>query len=79
MNVAVSQQTLDQVFATLPIVILLIVVAVVYLLTRGRNTGTPIGQTFACARCGRRGAREHMVPQAHDGAVSWACARCAGH
>lgn len=79
MNAAVSQQTIDQVFASLPIIVLLVIVTAVYLLTRGRNTAVPIGQTFACARCGRRGAREHMVPQTHEGAVSWMCSRCSGH
>jgi hypothetical protein len=39
--------------------------------------GAPIGQTFACANCGRRGQREHMVPREHGGATSWYCTRCA--
>ena len=42
-----------------------------------RDGGVPIGQTFACANCGRRGRREHMVPQQHGGATSWYCAHCA--
>jgi ribosomal protein L37AE/L43A len=42
------------------------------------ETGVPIGQTYACASCGRRGVRDHMVPREHDGAVSWYCAKCAG-
>ena len=37
-----------------------------------------LGATFACANCGRRGSREHMVPQVHDGAVSYYCSHCAG-
>ena len=34
------------------------------------------GATYACAKCGKRGAREHMVPQTHEGAVSYYCSNC---
>jgi hypothetical protein len=75
----ISQETFAHVFAWAPWVIGIAIFLVAYLMVRGQvSVKTPIGQTFACAQCGRRGVREHMLPQAHEGAVSWYCARCAG-
>jgi hypothetical protein len=75
----ISQDTFAHVFAYAPLVLGLLIVLVAYLMVRGQVSETaPIGQTFACAKCGRRGIREHMVPQAHEGAVSWFCGRCSG-
>jgi hypothetical protein len=75
----ISQDTFAHVFAYAPLVIGLLIVLVAYLMVRGQVTvKAPIGQTFACANCGRRGIREHMVPQTHEGAVSWFCGRCSG-
>lgn len=75
----ITQDTFAPVFAYAPLVIGVAIVLVVYLMVRNQVTvRSPIGQTFACAACGRRGIREHMVPQAHEGAVSWYCGRCSG-
>jgi len=66
-------------FAWAPLVLGLGIYLVVWLAKR--HEGVPatatLGATFACAKCGRRGSREHMVPQTHDGAVSYFCAHCA--
>jgi len=43
------------------------------------GAAVPLKATFACAQCGKRGSKEHMVPQVHEGAVSYYCSRCAGH
>jgi hypothetical protein len=69
------------IFAYAPLVIGLIIYACFFVAKRKEVAagGAPIGQTFACANCNRRGVREHMVPQQHDGAVSWYCTHCAGH
>lgn len=66
-------------FAIAPFVIGAVILFATYLMVRGglRQTAVPIGQTYACARCGRRGHREHMVPVAREGAVMWYCAACA--
>jgi hypothetical protein len=75
-----SNETFDTFFAWAPLVIGLIIYAAFFVAKRHEVTvGAPIGQTFACANCGKRGVREHMVPQDHAGAVSWYCAHCAGH
>jgi hypothetical protein len=76
----ISTTTFNQFFAWSPLVVGLVIYLVLYAAKRHEVTasGVPIGQTFACASCGRRGRREHMVPQEHAGATSWYCARCAG-
>jgi hypothetical protein len=75
----ISASTFDQFFGFAPIVIGLVIYLAFYVAKRGEvsGQGVPIGQTFACAGCGRRGTREHMTPREHAGAVSWYCARCA--
>jgi hypothetical protein len=76
-----SNETFDLMFAYSPLVIGLVIYAIFFVAKRHEVAagGAPIGQTFACANCGRRGIREHMVPQQHDGAVSYYCTHCAGH
>jgi hypothetical protein len=70
----------DLIFGYSPLVIGLVIYAIFFVAKRHEVAagGAPIGQTFACANCGRRGIREHMVPQQHDGAVSYYCSHCAG-
>ena len=73
----ISQQTFDSLFASLPWIVGILVVLIAYIMVRGSlNKSTPSGQTFACAGCGRRGARDHMVPAAHAGAITWYCSHC---
>ncbi|MDQ2991850.1 MAG: hypothetical protein M3R30_03375 [Candidatus Eremiobacteraeota bacterium] len=75
----ISQETFAHFFAFAPWVVGIVIFTVAYLMVRNQVVEkAPIGQTFACATCGRRGIREHMLPQAHAGAVSWFCSRCAG-
>lgn len=75
-----SAQTLAGFFAWAPLVLGVVIYSVAFAAKRheGHDVTSPIGQTFACARCGRRADREHMVPQAHEGAISWICGKCAG-
>jgi hypothetical protein len=74
-----SPSAFDQFFACAPLVIGLVIYFVFYVAKRHEvpASGVPIGQTYACAACARRGARDQMVPREHGGAVSWYCARCA--
>jgi hypothetical protein len=73
----ISGEALARVFAAAPWVIGAIIFLVAYLMVRGRiSEPVPIGQTFACAGCGRRGHRDHMLPATHEGAVTWYCAKC---
>lgn len=77
---ALSTSFIGYFFGFAPLVLGILIYAVTYVAKRKETvTGTPIGQSFACANCGRRGVREHMLAQAHGGAVSWYCANCAGH
>jgi hypothetical protein len=73
--------TFDMIFGYAPLILGVIIYAIFFVAKRHEAAagGVPIGQTFACAKCGRRGVREHMVPQEHEGAVSWFCGKCAGH
>jgi hypothetical protein len=79
MGPAVSPSAFDQFFAFAPLVIGLVIYLAFFVAKRSEATeaGVPIGQTYACAECRRRGARDQMVPRDHGGAVSWYCARCA--
>jgi hypothetical protein len=81
MESQISGSTFDHFFALAPLIIGIVIYATFYVAKRHEVTeaGVPIGQTFACAGCGRRGHREHMVPREHSGAMSWYCTRCAGH
>ena len=80
MDSHISATAFSHFFAGAPLVIGLFIYLVLYVAKRheATETGVPIGQTFACANCSRRGRREHMVPREHSGAVSWYCDRCAG-
>lgn len=78
MQSTLSQADFDHFFAVLPIVFG-IIIYVIFIVAKRHETApstSPIGQTFACAKCGRRGHRDHMIAQPHDGAVSWYCAHC---
>ncbi len=79
MDSQISAAAFDHFFAWAPLIVGLLIYFVFYVAKRheATATGVPIGQTFACANCGRRGRREHMVPQQHGGATSWYCAHCA--
>ena len=74
-----NSDLISQVFAWAPLTCFVIVMVIVYRATRrpAAGPGTPLGKTYACAQCGRRGSHEHMVPVTHEGAVVWYCARCA--
>ena len=75
----ISGTFFNQFFAVAPLVVGLLIYLVLYMAKRHEAMagGAPIGQTFACANCGRRGQREHMVPREHSGATSWYCTHCA--
>ncbi len=76
----ISAEGLASFFAYAPLAFGLIIVVVAWASTRNEHDATAVnvGTTYACANCGRRSNREHMLPQAHEGAVSWYCSRCAG-
>ena len=78
MDPQVSPEALGTFFAYAPLVLGLIIFLAFYIAKRD-ETGAhiPIGESFACSNCGRRGIREHMVPETHEGAVSWYCTHCA--
>lgn len=81
METTISPEGLSGFFAWAPLVLGIIIFVSVWAAKRHEghdDTAVPIGQTFACANCGRRSVREHMVPQTHAGAISYACAKCAG-
>jgi predicted SprT family Zn-dependent metalloprotease len=74
----ISSQVIAEFFAWAPFVVLAVILVVAYVWTRGeKRLAAPIGKTYSCARCGRRGVREHMVPVTVEGAVVWYCGRCA--
>ena len=65
--------------ALAPLTLGLIIYLVAYTAKRGEGSIVPpLGQSFACAKCGKRNVREHMVPAKFEGAVAWYCDRCAG-
>ncbi|MGC2131449.1 MAG: hypothetical protein WA629_15295 [Candidatus Aquilonibacter sp.] len=77
MNPVVSQDALRDFFAWAPLVLGLAIYLAVWFAKRRETATVPtLGATYACANCGRRGSREHMVPQVHDGAVSYYCTHC---
>jgi hypothetical protein len=78
MNPVLNSDVFGWFFAWAPLVLGLVIFLSVWMAKRREGapvTGT-LGATFACANCGRRGSREHMVPQIHDGAVSYYCSHC---
>ena len=75
----VSPDTVNHFFAYTPWVVFLAILLVVYYATRSVGSSkTPIGKTYACADCGRRGNHEHMVPVNQGGSVVWYCSKHAG-
>jgi len=68
-------------FAFAPLVLGVVVYAVAWGAKRAElaPAGAGFGASYACANCGKRSSKEHMVPQAHAGAVSYYCSKCAGH
>ncbi|MBV8530464.1 MAG: hypothetical protein JO104_04030 [Candidatus Eremiobacteraeota bacterium] len=80
MNPTISSHAFDSFFAWAPWVIGAAIYFTFYIAKRHEATTThaaPAVQTYACAMCGRRGARDQMVPQDHGGAVGWHCVHCA--
>jgi hypothetical protein len=80
MDTTISPEGLSGFFAWAPLVLGIVIYAVVWAAKRSEGhdqSAIPIGQTFACANCGRRGVREHMVPHTHAGAISYYCTQCA--
>ncbi|HYL26392.1 MAG TPA: hypothetical protein VEW74_01090 [Candidatus Nitrosotalea sp.] len=76
----ISANTFDSFFAWAPWIIGLVIYFAFYLAKRHETATVPASSgptTYACSGCGRRGTREQMVPQVHDGAVAWQCASCA--
>lgn len=78
MIAAMNPDIINLVFAWAPLTAFVIVMVILYRATRRAPAQrAPMGKTYACAQCGRRGAHEHMVPVTHEGAVVWYCGRCA--
>jgi DNA-directed RNA polymerase subunit RPC12/RpoP len=80
MNPTLSPDAFNAFFAGAPWVIGLLIYLTFFIAKR--HEGAPAhapshSETFACARCGRRGARDAMVAQDHGGAVSYVCGDCA--
>lgn len=80
MEPIISPGTLAGFFAWAPVVLGLAIFFAYYFAKRHEfaTTAATLGTTYACSSCGKRGSKEHMVPQAHDGAVSYVCSKCAG-
>ncbi|HUY11409.1 MAG TPA: hypothetical protein VMV73_04015 [Candidatus Dormibacteraeota bacterium] len=77
MQPTLSGTQLGWFMAFAPITIGLIIYLVTYATKRGEGSIVPpLGQSFACAKCGKRSVREHMVPANFEGAVAWYCNRC---
>lgn len=78
MDSQISPGAFSLFFAWAPVVLGVAIYAIFYVAKRreGHATGTPIGQTFNCAQCGRRESREHMVPEERNGQINWYCDRC---
>lgn len=73
-----SDAWLHNAFGYAPWVMFAAIVLVAYIATRGQEKQPAhAGQTFACARCGRRGDKAHMVTVSREGAVTWYCQSCA--
>ncbi len=80
MDSVLSGATIRDFFAWAPLTLGVLIYAIAFLAKRNEGMATvpSLGTTYACARCGKRSVREHMVPQSHEGAVSYYCAKCAG-
>jgi hypothetical protein len=80
MNPTLSSEAFHVFFAWAPWVIGLLIYLTFYVAKRHEGSSAVASspsETFACAQCGRRGARGAMVAQDHGGAVSYVCASCA--
>ncbi len=79
MSSQISPDAFSQFFAWAPIVIGIAIYAIFFVAKRHESGphGAPVGQSYACAQCGRRSSREHMLPQERGGSVNWYCERCA--
>lgn len=79
MEAPMTSQIITYVFAWAPMFAFVVVLVILYVAKHQppAQSGAPLGKTYACAQCGRRGKHEHMVPVTHEGAVVWYCARCA--
>jgi hypothetical protein len=76
----ISASSFNAFFAWAPWVIGALIYSAFYIAKRNESSAkapAPSEPTYACAGCGRRGARELMVPQNHGGAVGWYCTNCA--
>ena len=73
-----TAQIIQHFFAWAPLTVFAIILLAVYIATR-RQAPAPAAtpRTYACARCGRRGRRDQMIPLSREGSVVWYCARCA--
>jgi hypothetical protein len=80
MEPIITQERLAGFFAWAPLVLGLVIYAAYFVAKRHEfaTTAATFGTTYACSTCGRRGAKEHMLPQTHDGAISYVCSKCAG-
>ena len=73
-----SPETVGSFFAYAPLVLGLIIFFAIWGAKRNEKPAAANAtHTYACATCGKRGARDHMVPMAHEGAVGYYCANCA--
>ena len=76
-----SSQSFDAFFAWAPWVVGLVIYGAFYVAKRHETATVPPStagpSTYACSSCGRRGTREQMVAQQHDGAVGYQCPQCA--
>ena len=75
-----SDDLFNNLFAWSPLVLGLAIYVIFFVAKRKEVTEgpPPVRQHLACAQCGRRSLREHMLPKQRDGAFSWYCPRCAG-
>lgn len=75
----ISPDALHLFFGWIVWVVLIAIIVAVYIATRGgKDDRAPIGKTYACAVCGRRGNHEHMVPVNRSGSVVWYCSKHVG-
>ncbi|HEY8314728.1 MAG TPA: hypothetical protein VIG51_11240 [Candidatus Baltobacteraceae bacterium] len=72
----VSPDAINHFFASIVWIGLIAILIVLYVATRTAGAHkAPIGKTYSCAVCGRRGGHEHMVPVNQGGSVVWYCSK----
>lgn len=70
-------QIVNEFFGWAPLAAFIVLLIVLYYATKGQSAiHSPMGKTYACAGCGRRGKHAQMVPATHEGAIIWRCGRC---